>query len=175
MTETELIMGSLTDEELDDANRYVTMLGRSWRSQTKDESRKVGLDSDGPFHAIAALSAAVLREMAIRGGGEAWYAPAPTDGHPARLELDLYQRRYALREHEAGQSRAGVMERTCVLCGVAKPQNNAHYTRIDGLWGEICRTCQVPDYALAVAITEQYPAPVGAPAEPTNEDLMRML
>lgn len=173
MTETELILGSLTVEELDDAHRYVAMLGRSWRSQSKDETRRVGLDTDGPIHAIAALAAAVLREMAIRGGAEPWYAGMPTDGHPARLELDLYARRYGLREHEASQSRAGVMERVCVLCGEAKPQDDRHFTRPEGLWGEICRACQVPDQMLAAQLVEQYPAP--APPPIAEEDLLRML
>jgi len=168
MTETELILGSLTVEELDDANRYVTMLSRSWRSMVKDERRRVGLDTDGPFHAIAALSAAVMREMLARGGAEPWYAGASTEGHPAQLELDLYARRYGYRELEASQARSGVVERLCAVCGESKPQDEAHFPRIDGLWGEICGLCSQPDWKRAAELVDQFPPPA------TTVDLMRI-
>jgi len=145
MTETELILASLTLEELDEANRYARMLGQSWIAQTRDRgtggARKAGLSTDGPFHAINALRLAVLREMSSRGGGEPWFAGMPLDDHVAAPMLRLYERRFALRPVEPRPNEAGVLERICIACAESKVQDEDHFERIDGLWAERCRDC----------------------------------
>lgn len=172
--ESDLVLGSLTPEELDDANRYLGLLIRSWRSQSKDEARRVGLDSDGPFHLLAAMRLALVAEMAQRGGAAPWYAGEPTDGHIAAGVLELYARRYQLRAQEARLSAAGIV-RQCAICGDEKPQDHEHFDRPDGLWADICRACHRTDperYREAIAFSPP-PAP-GAPP-PSEADLVRML
>lgn len=139
--EMQLILGSLTREELDDANRFVGFLSRAWTTQSKDQARKVGLDTDGPYHLLTALRLAVLGEMTQRGGGEAWYPGMPTAGHVGERLLELYARRYTLRAQEAAMSRTGVVERACVVCGERKPQDHDHFERHEGLWADTCRDC----------------------------------
>lgn len=177
MTEAELILGSLTSEELGDAQKYVEILGRAWRTQSKDESRQVGFNSDGPFHAIAALAAAVLREMVQRGGAEPWYAGMPTTDHIARTEIELYQRRYDLRvrELEARMDPAGVVRRTCAICGEAKPQDAEHFTRPDGLWSDVCHECRRIDPGRLAEAMAFSPPPAPAAAQPTDAELLGML
>jgi hypothetical protein len=178
VTETELILGSLTTEELVDAQRYVEMLGRAWRTQSKDESRRVGFNSDGPFHAIAAFAAAVLREMTGRNGAEPWFAGMTTEGHIARTELGVYARRYDLRvrDLEARMDPSGVLRRVCAICGEAKPQDELSFDRPDGMWSDICRPCRRIDAArLEEALAYSPPAAPVTPPVDDQLDLLRML
>ncbi len=167
MNETELVTASLTLEELDEANRYARMLADSWVAQTRDGgtdgARLSGFRTDGPFHAIAALRLALLAEMTARGGAEPWYAGAPLDGHPAAEMLRLYQRRYGFRELEPAANAAGVLERTCIACGQAKPQTETNFERVDGLWLDRCRECDRADVGLIPLEALVAPAP---PVEP---------
>lgn len=174
--ESDLVLGSLTVDELDEANRFVTMLAASWATQAKTGT--AGFRSDGPFHAITALRLSVIAEMAQRGGAEPWYPGAPTDGHVARRVLDLYARRYQLRAQEATPTTAGLLERTCVICGQRKAQTDEHFDRPDGLWSDICRSCRVTDWNRAVALQDEYGRPQAAstaPPPPTDAQLAEML
>jgi hypothetical protein len=168
MTEAELILASLTLEELDDARRFVGMLEQAWIAGTKDEGtrRYMVLRTDGPGHALNAMKLAVLREMTGRGGGEAWFAGASLEGHPAAGLLRLYQRRFAMRELEPRPNAAGVLERICIACGAAKPQDEATFERFDGLWSDRCRACSridvgnIPMEALDVPVAPEPPVDV---------------
>lgn len=174
MTEIDLVLGSLTPEELDDARKYVRWLTLAWQTQIKDHARRIGLDTDGPWHLLRAMNLAVIREMAQRGGAAPWYMGEPTTDHIAQRELDLYARRYTLRAQEAAVSAAGRMERTCAVCGIAQPQDAEHFARHEGLWAETCRACHRIDperYREAIA----YSPPPAASPPPTDDALLRML
>lgn len=166
MTETELVLGSLTAEELDDANRFVSTLADSWRTSSRVGSTP--FRTDGPSHAIVALRLAVLREMTARGGAEPWYAGMPTTDHIGGRVLDLYARRYGMREQEAAASPAGVLQRVCVICGEAKPQDTAHFPRDDGWWTDICHECRRVDPERLRAVMELAPSPESSTDIPRN-------
>lgn len=175
MTEAELILGSLTLEELDDANRYASAMVASWHVQAKDERRSGGIRTDGPLHALTALRLSILREMTARGGAEPWFVGQTTEGHVAQRVLELYAQRYGYRELEPRPGPAGgPIERVCVICGEAKVQDAEHFDRLEGMWSDICRSCNRIDperYREAMSYSA-VPAP---PPEPTEEELLGML
>jgi hypothetical protein len=98
VTEAELVLMSLTDEELDDALRWLAVVLDHWReSRARIEAaygdRRPANDvlavSDGPLHLIRAMDLAIIRERAQRGGADPWFAGMPLDGHPRRLAARL--------------------------------------------------------------------------------------
>lgn len=147
MTECELVLLTLTAEELDDANRWVGYMDAHWKALTRDERRQGGLPTDGPWHLIGAMRLAVMREMAQRAGADGWYAGQSTTDHPAGRLLELYARRLALNAESGVMPRvsaAGVLEQACAVCGIRKPLSTACFPRPDGAWGSTCHECRRP-------------------------------
>jgi len=173
VTETELVLASLTPEELDDARRYVGRMEDAWLTQSRT-GRQPGFDSDGPFHVIVGLKLAVLRELTVRGGAPEWYAGMPTEGHVAGGILALYQRRYGFREQEA-RLRPGGLERVCTICGASHPQTLIWFDRPDGMWSDVCRECRRVDREALIAAVELAPPPQVAPAERPAEAIEALL
>lgn len=168
MTETELVLGSLTPEELDDARRFVKVLEDGWLTQSKGLTpiHRIGLNTDGPSHLLTAMKLAVLREMAARGGAEPWYAGMPTDGHIAGRLIDLYGRRYGYRELEPRPNPSGQLERVCAVCGATKVQSLDNFDRGDGLWSDVCRTCRRIDVTAIPPDALDVPLPAAAATAP---------
>lgn len=174
MTEAALVLGSLTSEELDDANRYCGLMIRAWQTSSKDPRARVGTGSDGPFHALAALRLAILAEMTQRGGAEAWHVGMPTAGHIAASTLELYERRYSMRALEPRMVGRDLC-RVCVICGEEKPQTEEHYDRPSGEWSSICRACNRIDYARLRELQEEFdPKPPPSP-KATLEEVAALL
>jgi hypothetical protein len=147
-TEAELVLMSLTAEELDEASRWVGYVEAHWTAITREERGRSGFATDGPWHLMTAVRLAIIREQAERGGAEPWYAGMPTTGHAAGRVLDLYSRRLQLNAAEQlapRLSRAGVIEQQCAICGHRKPLTAGFWPRPDGMWSDICLTCGRPD------------------------------
>lgn len=152
MTETELALMSLTNEELDDAARFLAIMRERWRESRetanatgRDELAEIGFHgTEGPLHAILAADLAIVREQAIRGGAEPWYAGMELVGHPAAARLRYYQERTKLNPDQGVKPRltaAGVLERVCPTCGEAKPLTVAFWAWEMTTLAAICRVC----------------------------------
>lgn len=150
-TEAELVLMTLTAEELDDASRWIGYVDAHWKALTGDERRTGGLRTDGPWHLMAAMRLAILREQAARGGAEPWYAGEPTAEHPAGRVLELYAGRLQLNVAQRFAPRltaAGVLEQQCAVCGQRKPLTAGFWPRSDGVWGSTCHDCRRPAVAI---------------------------
>lgn len=146
-TEAELVLMSLTAEELDDASRWIGYVDAHWKALTTDERRQGGLPTDGPWHLMTAMRLAIIREQVARGGAEPWYAGLPTADHPAGRILELYGRRLELNAIPGLAPRLsamGVLEQACAVCGERKPLTSASFPRADGVWGSTCHACRRP-------------------------------
>lgn len=160
-TEAELVLMTLTAEELDDASRWIGYLDAHWKAVTADERRQGGLPTDGPAHLMTAMRLAVMREMTQRAGAAGWYAGQPTAEHPAGRVLDLYARRLTLNVEPGVLPRlsaAGVLEQPCVVCGVRKPLTTAQFPRPDGMWSTTCRACSRPTRPAVAQPDEEFAA-----------------
>jgi hypothetical protein len=155
VTETELVLATLTREELIDAMAWADMLNEAWRTMSVDERRAGQFETDGPWHLIRAMQLAALREAGARYGADAWYIGMPTVGHVAGKLLELYQSRLAVnpdRSLAPRPSASGAMVQECVMCGESKPLTLALWERSGGLWRSMCRDCMrvAPGAALDV-------------------------
>jgi hypothetical protein len=153
MTEAELVLMTLTAEEIDDASRWIALMGDAWKTQTKlaGGRNRVGLMTDGPWHLMTAMRLALLREQAARGGASEWFAGMPTKDHVAGKVLDLYARRLELnvaQRFAPRLSRAGILEAECIGCGERKPLTTGFWPRPDGVWAQFCHACRGPDPTL---------------------------
>jgi len=143
-TETELVLMTLTAEELDDANRWVSLMNDSWRTASARVQSQTGFATDGPWHLLTAMRLAILRERVTRHGAEPWYIGMPTADHVAGRLLELYQQRLVLNaDHRFSPrlSAAGVIDQGCVVCGERKPLTIGFWARPDGLWADTCLAC----------------------------------
>jgi hypothetical protein len=179
-TETELVLMSMTNEELDDANRYLAHMLDRWRESRKlveadrdDEAwRQAGYHgTDGPIHLIRAMDLALTREWAQRGGAEPWYAGMPLEGHPSARYVRHYQERIALNPDEGHRPRlagAGVLEKVCIGCGEARPLTVAFWRWLGSSLDDFCRSCREGRGPTAVSFLPPEPAaePVGATTAP---------
>lgn len=180
MTETELVMMSLTDEELHDAALFLGLMHDRWQAsrRTAEAERRDALTeigyrgTEGPLHALRALDLAIVRERAQRGGAPGWEAGDPLDGHPAAIKVRLYQERIPLNPDQGIKPRlaaSGVLERVCPGCGVAKPLTVAFWEWQAGSLALGCRDCSAPDPVAsrqAEIVAEEAAAPVPLPVAP---------
>lgn len=154
-TEAELVLMSLTTEELADASRWLGVELSRWEAHiaaTQDADGRAtgavfGKGTDGPMHLIRAMDLAIIRERAQRGGAEPWYAGMPIDGHPARAFLAYYQQRIALNPdqgHKPRLSGAGILEKVCPGCHEPKPLTVAFWGWLGHGLDDICRSCRHP-------------------------------
>jgi hypothetical protein len=164
VTETELVLMSLTNEELDDAARYLGLMMDRWResrrvaeAEGRDRLTELGFHgTEGPIHVILAADLAIIREQAVRGGAEPWEAGMPLEGHPGRTRLRYYQERITLNPDEGvipRLSEAGVLERVCPGCGENKPLTVRFWIWRESTLAHCCRACETPrssDVAVAV-------------------------
>lgn len=157
LTETELVLATLTNEELADAARFMGHMLDRWRESRaaterdrRDALLEVGYHgTEGPIHAIRALDLAIVRETAVRGGAAPWHAHQSTDGHPARVVLDIYRERLELNKdlRQAPRvSAAGALEQTCPTCGETKPLTVAFWEWLGSSMALQCRTCRKVDW-----------------------------
>lgn len=153
MTETELVLMSLTDEELLEAARFMGWCHDRWRESRRAlEAQRIDGDyaTEGPLHALRALDLAIVREQAVRGGAEPWYAGMSLVGHPGASRIRHYQERIALNPDQGilpRLSEAGILERVCPGCGQAKPLTVAFWGWQDSSLAPLCRACARPDPA----------------------------
>lgn len=100
-TETELVLSSLSKDELVQAYEFVEFLeatyGHEWSrlllpGKVFDERiQRIVLD---------AIALALLREVWARYGAEPWFVGMPTEDHPQGRILELYQERAAYHEDQ---------------------------------------------------------------------------
>lgn len=154
MTETELVLMSLTNEELDEAAEWNGRVLAQWR-RSRERIEREGQQAaqpddyrtDAPSHLSRAMDLAIVRERAQRGGAEPWYAGMPTDGHPAARAIRHYQERLTLNPDEGHRPRlsaAGILEKVCIGCGQAKPLTVALWPWLGGMLDDFCRSCRHP-------------------------------
>lgn len=152
-TETELVLMSLTDEELLEAARFMAWCHDRWRESRRAlEEQRVDGDyaTEGPLHGLRALDLAIVREQAVRGGAEPWYAGMSLAGHPGAGRIRLYQERIVLNPDQGVLPRlsdAGILERVCPGCGAAKPLTVAFWGWQDASLALLCRACARTDPA----------------------------
>jgi hypothetical protein len=185
-TEAELVLMSLTAEELADAVRWLELIHSQWETHiaaTVDgdgpptNAQAFGHGTDGPMHLIRAMDLAIIRERAQRGGAEPWYAGMPIEDHPARAYLSYYQQRIVLNPDEGHKPRlsaAGIVEKVCPGCSEAKPLTVAFWGWLGHGLDDYCRSCRNPisasDQAIAVrqALIEAEDAAASAPPAPVE-------
>lgn len=155
-TETELVLMSMTLEELDDAQRWLGWMAQQWKrvaSETTDAERaRAGFITDGPWHFHQAMAFALVREQIGRGGGAQWFAGDPIEGHPEQRALSFYQKRVALSPGVLDKPRlaeTGVLTRQCVLCQRHLPLDDFWWKRETGTWSGQCRPCTDPAWSEA--------------------------
>jgi len=162
LTETELVLATLTNEELADAGRYMGHMLDRWLESRRiaerngrDELLEIGYHgTDGPVHAIRALDVALVREMAIRGGAAPWDARQSSEGHPARALITYYRERLELNPdlmEIPRLSAAGVLERVCPGCDEAKPLTVAFWRWLGSSMDLFCRACREAGEKEAIA------------------------
>lgn len=173
-TEAELVLMSLTNEELDDAVRWLEYNLDRWRAHVRaaedDRSREAfGHGTDGPIHLIRAMDLAIIRERALRGGAVEWFAGMTLDGHPAASYVRHYQERISLNPDEGQKPRlaaAGIVEKVCIGCGEARPLTVAHWGWLGRSLDDYCRPCRAgkgPTASVPVLLeAEAPPVPVEA-------------
>ena len=161
-TEAELVLMSMTREELDDAVRWLGWMAKRWEqyaAATAAERNAVGLSTDGPWHLHQAMAMAIVREQIGRGGGELWYAGMPIAGHPEERALRYYQARVAVGPHvgKPSLSDAGILAKACALCGRTYPLTADWWTREGhaGLWATQCRPCADPTWGAELRAHDQ--------------------
>jgi len=154
-TEAELVLMSMTREEIDDAVRWLGWMQDRWSAfaaESQADRNRVGLATDGPWHLHQAMAMAIVREQVGRGGGTPWDAGMPMDGHPEERALRYYAARVACGPHvgRPSLSDAGVLAKECVLCRRTYPLTADWWTRHpSGLWATQCRPCADPAWRAA--------------------------
>lgn len=155
MTETEVVLLSLTRDELDDAMRFNQLMLERWQesrrvteAEGRDRMTEIGFHgTEGPLHAILALDLALLRELAVRSGAEPWEAGMPMDGHPGRTRIQFYVERVMLNPDNGVVPRlnaAGILERVCPACGESKPLTVRFWIWRESTLAHFCRACETP-------------------------------
>lgn len=151
MTEAEIVLMSMTNEELDEAADWLARILDFWRrSRDRIEQGDMPADeyrTDAPNHVIHAMDLAIIRERAQRGGAEPWYSGMGLDGHPAARVITYYQDRIALNPDEGHKPRlsaAGILEKICIQCGQAKALSVALWPWVGSFLSDRCRTCTHP-------------------------------
>lgn len=143
-TETELVLSSLTRDEVDESVRWLHLMLDAWGT----DSQKRTFSTDGPWWALKALELALLREIGIRHGADAWYVGLPLEGHPAAQLLRTVAARYALNPDRRNSPRtnpAGVVVARCLHCGEEKALTEEYFERGERLWSLACRSCVTVD------------------------------
>jgi hypothetical protein len=144
MTETELVMASLTREELEEAVRWLYAVRAHWLALSDAEKEGQGFGTDGAWHLIRAMDLALLREQAARGGADDWFVGMPTDGHPAAGLIRMYQARLQLNPNVRDGGRltaAGILVARCLRCHKEKPLTVSFWHRAKTTWMVVCRAC----------------------------------
>lgn len=181
-TETECVLMSLTAAELDDAVRYLAGLHAQWlhAARDRDALRASGIRTDGPLHLLRAMDLALVREMAARGGAEAWYAGMPTTDHPGAAMIRYYQARLQVNPELRGPrtSAAGILVARCIGCDVDRPLTLEHWELGERGWLPVCRACRRVDdatrqaFVAAIEADEAYTIP---PADPLSAEMAEEL
>lgn len=157
LTETELVLACLTNEELGDAIFFLHVMKGRWDEHVRYMERTGGVmtgydradgwaGTDGPLRAIEALDAAIVRELAIRNGAEPWHAHMSAEGHPRRGLIAWARERLELNGDLKSVPRlnaAGVLEQRCPSCGEAKPMTIAFWRWLGSSIDHFCRACRV--------------------------------
>jgi hypothetical protein len=164
VTEAEIVLMSLTNEELDDAVRWLGIVHAQWLErirliEERDDTGTWGLgnSTDGPMHLIRAIDLAIVRERAQRGGAEPWYAGMSLDDHPARTWIRHYQERIALNPDEGRKPRltvAGLVDKVCTACQVPKPLTVAFWGFLGSTLDDVCRPCRAGSGPTAVRVVD---------------------
>lgn len=143
-TETELVLSSLTKDELRQAFDFVLFLERTYGHEWSRllEPGRV-YDERIQRHVLDALAFAVLREVALRYGAEPWFVGMPTEDHPHGPILELYQQRASLNTDTRLQRPAHSVERRpCHRCRQLLPHTADWFEAgDDGRPGDTCRVC----------------------------------
>lgn len=142
-TETEVVLSSLTREELLKAFDFVEFLehtyGHEW-SRLLEPGHVY--DDHIQRMVIDAICFALIREVGIRFGSIPWYAGMPTDDHPQGGILELYQERVLLNPDGQLRRVPGLgPTRVCPACRLRKPDTAAHWAR--GTDAPTCLACAV--------------------------------
>lgn len=155
--EVDVVLASLTDEELDDAVWFLHVMHGRWkesRRRVEQDGRDALMDApgyhgtEGPLHALRALDLAIVGERAIRGGAQPWFVGMSPADHPGRSLIEYYQERITLNPDQGIRPRlseVGVLERVCTNCGEAKPLTVRFWEWLETTFAEHCRTCRITD------------------------------
>lgn len=143
-TETELVLSSLTKDELRQAFDFTLFLERTYGHEWSRllEPGRV-YDERIQRMVLDALALALLREVATRYGAEPWYVGMPTEDHPQGPVLELYQERASLNtEGRLVRPAWSVERRPCHRCRQVLPHTADWFEAgDDGRPGEVCRVC----------------------------------
>lgn len=156
LTETELVLASLTNEELGDAIFFLHVMKGRWDEHVRYMERTGGVmtgydradgwsGTEGPLFAIEALDAAIVRELAVRGGAEAWHAHMSSAGHPRRALIEWARERLEVNPDQRSIPRlddAGVLVRMCPSCGDSKPLGTEYWRWLGSRLDYFCRACR---------------------------------